>query len=129
MTILLIFLIKSFSVEGNIMTPSPDLQLPVSRSKDHPGVIPTIEITQSSIIAEGKTITTIQSFLESKDMKIPQLFTYLHDKKNRDDNTDSENELMIQSDKEIEFNILKRVMYTCGKAGYSDFTILVIQEG
>ena len=129
MTILLIFLIKSFSVEGNIMTPSPDLQLPVSNSKVHPKVISTIEITQNSVIVEGKIITTVQSISDSKDMEIPQLYTYLHDRKVRYKNTDSEKELMIQSDKEIEFNIIKRVMYTSSKAGYSDFTILVIQEG
>ena len=129
MTILLIFLIKSFSVEGNIMTPSPDLQLPVSNSRDHPKVISTIEITQNSVIVEGKIITTVQSISDSKDMEIPQLYTYLHDRKGRYKSTDSEKELMIQSDKEIEFNIIKRVMYTSSKAGYSDFTILVIQEG
>jgi len=129
MTILLIFLIKSFSVEGNILTPSPDLQLPVSNSKDHPRVISTIEITQNSIVAEGTTITTIQSFSESNDMNIPELYTYLSNKRVRENITDTGKELMIQSDKEIEFNIIKRVMFTCSKAGYSDFTILVIQEG
>ncbi len=36
--------------------------------------------------------------------------------------------LMIQADQETEFNIIKRVMYTCSKAGVADFTVLVYRE-
>ncbi len=129
MTILLIFLIKSFSVEGNIITPSPDLELPVSTSKAHPKPITTIEITKNSIVSGGKTITTFEEFSKNEDMKIAGLFSYLKDKNPEGVAKDKGKELMIQSDKEIEFNIIKRVMYTCSKAGYSDFTVLVIQEG
>ena len=36
--------------------------------------------------------------------------------------------IIIQCDKELEFNIVKRVMYTCSKAGFTDFSVLVIED-
>jgi biopolymer transport protein ExbD len=42
--------------------------------------------------------------------------------------SDVKNEVMIQADKNIEFEIVKKVMYTCSKAGATDFTILVVNE-
>jgi biopolymer transport protein ExbD len=40
----------------------------------------------------------------------------------------SAHKVMIKADREIEFSILKRVMYSCNKAGFIDFTILAIQK-
>lgn len=46
MTILLVFLIKSFSSEGSLVTPAADLVLPVSTSEETPRVRSSIEITK-----------------------------------------------------------------------------------
>jgi biopolymer transport protein ExbD len=37
-------------------------------------------------------------------------------------------EVLIQADRDLEYAHLKRVMYSCSKAGFSDFTILAIQK-
>jgi biopolymer transport protein ExbD len=36
--------------------------------------------------------------------------------------------LLIQADKEVPFAIVKKVMYSCSKAGFDDFKVLVIQD-
>lgn len=128
MTILLVFLIKSFSVEGNLVTPSDNLALPISTSKIKPDPVTTIEISRNSIIAEGTILAEHSSFVSADSMVIPELLTWFS-KRNDKPAPKHDREIMIQSDREIEFNIVKRVMYTCSKAGYSDFSVLVIEEG
>ena len=59
MTILLVFLIKSFSVEGNLITPSADLVLPVSESKQVPTPVTTIELTKDAIL-KAKDLKTVE---------------------------------------------------------------------
>ncbi len=121
MTILLVFLIKSFSVEGDIITQSPQVQLPVSVSKQKPEIVQSVEITKTNITSGGTVITDIKSFCNNKELMIEPLYKKLK-------NNLKNNKIMIQSDKDIEFNIVKRVMFTCSKAGFTDFTVLVIEK-
>lgn len=129
MTILLVFLIKSFSVEGSLVTPSQDLVLPVSQSKEIAGPAATIEVTKGSVMSDGNVIASISSFAGSDSLVIPNLLVWMRVQKARSPEGSSSREVLIQSDKDTEFNIVKRVMYTCSKAGFSDFSILVVQEG
>lgn len=127
MTILLVFLIKSFSVEGNLVTSAPDLELPISSSREAPTPLPSVEITQSAIMSGGEVILPIKEFETSDSLLIPPLYQWAETRFSQSDTAETIN-LMIQADQETEFNIIKRVMYTCSKAGVSDFTILVYQE-
>ncbi len=76
MTILLVFLIKSFSVEGNLVTPAPDLELPVSSSVETPKPLPSIEITRSAVMSEGEVIAPISEFAVSDSLLVPPLYEW-----------------------------------------------------
>lgn len=128
MTILLVFLIKSFSVEGNLITPSPDLQLPVSTSKTPPKPTCTIEITRSALLAEGTIIASLAPIAAQDSLRIPPLYEWMLLQKAKCTDTAAVHEVLIQSDRDIEFSILKKVMYTCSKAGFADFSVLVLEE-
>jgi biopolymer transport protein ExbD len=124
MTILLVFLIKSISVEESVVTESTDLKLPSSNSKTAARTINNLKITKDKIISDDKVIAEISSIEASDSMTIPQLFFLLKNEKK----FEKKNEMMIQSDKETPFNVIKKVMYTCSLAGTTDFTILVLRE-
>ena len=127
MTILLVFLIKSFSVTGNLVTPSKDLVLPKSMSKKSAKNIPSIEISSKDIMQGGIFITKIENFKKNEDLLIPELYNSLTNfKLSLIDTTDKK--IMIQCDKNVKFNILKRVMFTSSKVGFSDYSVLVIGE-
>lgn len=128
MTILLVFLLKSFSAEGNLITPSSDLQLPFSTARNTPEPATTVKITTTEILFNDTIITSNDQVDKSDDLLIKPLYERLLEEPKIKDSTDTPRPMMIQSDKEIEFNIIKRVMYTCSKAGYSNFTVLVMQE-
>lgn len=124
MTILLVFLMKSFSVEGNLITPSDDLQLPLSTSREAPVPVPTLEISATSIISDGEVILPIPAISEDDSLELQPLTKWLIPRK-----SNAMKEIMLQADQHIPFTIIKRVMFTCSKAGFDDFTILVQQEG
>lgn len=128
MTILLVFLIKSFSVQGNLVTPSPDLTLPISTSQKPPEPMCAIEVTQSAVVSDGNLIAPIASFENSDSLLVPSLLEWMSIEKAKCDDTTKVQEVLIQSDREIPFNIIKRVMYTCSRAGFADFSVLVLQE-
>lgn len=124
MTILLVFLIKSFSAEGNLITPSGDLKLPDSQSQECVRLINSIKITRGNLCTDEKVITEIETIEHSDSMMIPELYSVL----STDKKYSGKNELMIESDRDTPFEIIKKVMYTCSQAGKTDFTILVLRE-
>jgi biopolymer transport protein ExbD len=131
MTILLVFLLKSFSVEGNLVTPSPDLALPLSSSRQPASPLPSVEITRQALLVNGNHIATLESFATADSLLIPPLYKWMtaEQAKRPADKERPEEAVLIESDRETQFHIVKRVMYTCSKAGYQSFSVLVIQEG
>jgi biopolymer transport protein ExbD len=128
MTILLVFLIKSFSVEGTLVTPSPDLQLPVSTSKKPPRPTCALEITRDAVMAEGNVLAKIDAFAASDTLVIPLLFDWMQVQQQKCRDTSKFREVLIQADRATEFNVIKRVMFTCSKAGFTDYSVLVLGE-
>lgn len=128
MTILLVFLIKNFSVEGDLITPSQDLILPVSSSEKAVQIRSSIEITRNVIISEGHKIITIEELTGSDSMLIAPLFDWMKAVRSRNQNSKTASSLLIQCDREVEFAVIKKVMFSCSKAGFTDFSVLVIQE-
>jgi len=128
MTILLVFLLKSFSVEGNLITPSSDLTLAQSDSKTLPKPALNIEVTQKSINMDGKKIIQISELLKQDSLVIPELFDQLAALAMLFGKKGVQHNVMIQCDKEIDFKILKKVMFTCSKATFSKFSLLVNEK-
>ena len=128
MTFLLVFLIKSFSVQGDVITPSDNLQLPLSNTSKPPKPAASIEITKTNIMAEGKVLSPLTAVDRVDPLLIPGIFQWMSLLRSRFPQTSSAREILIQADREIEYAFLKRVMYSCSKAGFSDFTILAIQK-
>jgi biopolymer transport protein ExbD len=128
MTFLLVFLIKSFSVQGDVVTPSADLELPVSRSATTPKSITSIEVTKTSVVAEGRAISTLSAADRNDPLLMPDVYKWMKLLGAQASDAAAARKVMIKADREIEFSVLKRVMYSCSKAGFSDFTILAIQK-
>ena len=101
-----------------------DLELPASSAEATPETVTTLEITSTAVLSNGEPIVAISSFINGDSLTIPQITDWLE----RHTSIRS-GEIMLQADRRTPFSIMKRVMYTCSRAGYDDFTILVRQEG
>ena len=128
LTLLLVFLIQSFSAEGNLVTPSDDLELPQSFSKEQPKPALMVEITKSEVISEGLHVAYHASLEKNPSMMIDSLYQWMMLKKKAVADTAKDIEVIIQCDRQVPFSVVKKVMFTCSKSGFNDFSVLAIQK-
>jgi biopolymer transport protein ExbD len=136
MTILLIYLLKSFSSEGEIVTVQKDLQLPESSAQKRPELNVNIIVNNQFIMVENRKIADVQQVLSSEELVIPELNEWLRTRREATElisqysnTTTFKGDVTIQGDKRIRFRLLKKIMYTCGQQGYNNFSLAVRKRG
>ncbi len=134
-TILLVFLLQSFSAEGEIVSVSKDLQLPKSTAKAPPKSTPIIVVTNEWIILDGNPVVQVSEILGRDKIIIDRLRNHLQNIRafsenlgELDVNKGFKGNITIQGDKEIPFELLKKIMYTCGQVGFNNMLLAVHQE-
>jgi len=128
LTLLLVFLIQSFSAEGTLITASDDLKLPTSTSREQPKPSLTLEITQKAVISEGKVIEPLTPTSDNSPLLMDNLYRFILTKKKTVVDTAKGLDIIIQCDEEMPFHAVKRVMFSCSKAGCDNFSVLAIQK-
>ncbi|MBD3288752.1 biopolymer transporter ExbD [candidate division KSB1 bacterium] len=131
-TILLVFLLKSFSAEGQIMMVTKDLKLPESTAQKSPQPASVVAITHEYILLDGKQVVPLTDVINSEELLINGLANEL---KNLRAVSESVGEISadmgftgtitIQGDREIPYQLLKKVMFTCGRIGYNNIMLAV----
>lgn len=131
-TILLVFLLKSYSAEGQNMSVAPDLRLPESSAQKAPQSASTIAITNDFILLDGKRIVTISQVMNNNKLLIPELMNELKrlrvlSEKVGEINTNMgfTGKISIQGDRDLPYLIIKKIMFTCGQVGYNDMMLAV----
>lgn len=135
-TILLVFLLKSYSADGQIMTVAPDLRLPESTSDKQPSVMSVVAVTKEWLLVDGRPIERLETILLSEKMLIQSLFEELQRLRSISEGIGVLSSRMqgfrgniaIQGDKDITFDLLKRIMLTCGKVGYNNMHLAVLEK-
>ncbi len=132
MTILLIYLLKSFSAEGQIITVHETLQLPESTAEKFPELMVTLVVNNQYIMVENVVLASVDEVIGSEELIIPQLYEWLGRRRQAterlsylSDETDFKGEITIQGDRRIRFELLKKIMYTCGQQQYNQFSLAV----
>lgn len=134
MTILVVFLLVSFSVEGEIFTPARDVRLPVSDSRARAVPELSVEVSAAGIRVDGTPVVSLTEAMAGDDLMIAPLEKALASRLRAETAEGAEGQpsslppLVIQCDREVEFRVLKRVVHTCSQAGGSDFALLVRVE-
>lgn len=135
LTVLLLFLLKSFVVDPGIVPP-PDVTLPTSSSDETPEVELVVAISRDAILVGDRPVITVANALAGDDLLIEELEAELGAELGRMDDLDArrgddvrEGEVTIQGDRDLEFQLLQRVMYTCSMAGFSRMSLAVVREG
>ena len=133
-TILLVFLLKSFSVEGEIMSVAKDLRLPESTAQTPPKAAPILVVTNEWIILDGTPVEKVETVMTQRDNIINSLKTQLQQIRAFSEslaqlnaNMRFKGNIAIQGDKEIPFGLLKKSMFTCGQVGFNDMLLVVNQ--
>lgn len=134
LTVLLLFLLKSFVVEGEVVTPPPDVTLPTSSAEELPQSSLVIAISNEVVLLGEEPITTVGEILAQDDLLIPALderldeaYRQMAELAERRGKDAPEGKVTIQGDREMEWQLLQRVMYTCNYSGFNDLSLAVIQ--
>jgi biopolymer transport protein ExbD len=133
LTVLLLFLLKSFVVEGAV-TPVPGVDLPESTSDTTPQAAIVIAIFDNNVMVEGEVVASISDAESTDDLFIDTLADRLDEAREtaieiahrRGSEDEFVGKVSIQGDRDINFAILQRVMYTCSVSGYEDISLAVI---
>ncbi len=131
-TILVVFLIKSYSAEGQIVTVSDALTLPESRSQQKIELNLEIVVTNDAIVVDGEPIVSVDDEVLSQGNPIPILVERLSDhleytRLMRGTTDGEEMSVNIQGDVSIPAILLQRVMSSCAQAGYDTQNLTVIK--
>ena len=137
MTMLVIFLLQQFSSTGEVLYMQKDIKLPDARHGQMIEIAPVVAVSAQQIVVTGVKVADIPDLdRDSGYLNIPALEERLRDEKKRwefihksDPNSKWDGVVNIQADKAVPFRIVKRVMYSCGVAGYFNVNFATLDAG
>jgi biopolymer transport protein ExbD len=138
--ILLVFLLKSYSTSPVAITPDDNLRLPASTStKDAVDAVKLV-VSKAGIFVDDKKVADLtDGKINVKDVDasdtnfIRALYTELDVQAQKSKSIAKVNEtvefdgkVVMQADRDLPYELLRKVMYTSMMAGYSDVKIAVL---
>jgi len=133
MTIILLFLLKSYSTSGALATQSESLKLPVSMRTTKPKKELNVAVAKDVILVNEQPVMSTGD-VPPNEIIIPQLELKLREYAQRERELEIEvgkeftHEVIIQGDESITYELLFRVMYTCGQSEFNKMRLLTVSS-
>ncbi|MCX7727245.1 MAG: biopolymer transporter ExbD [Chitinispirillaceae bacterium] len=139
-TIILVFLLKSFSAEGSLLTNADNLVLPNSDSKKKPTEVNLqLAVTNDMVLVDNVPIVPTDDVRkippDNPDPSVGKLEEKLRACMAQEEEmvrlgalNAIQGKIVIQVDKNIEFDVLFKIMNTCGKVGYNTMNFAVMER-
>ena len=141
MTIILVFLLKSFSSSTSTITFDQNLQVPKSFTELKPKLAVTVTVTKKVILVEGDAVAPINAGRVDPAVKrdgengyyITPLVEILEKHARREKKVAEmtgqkfEGQLMLVADQTTPYRLLTEVIYSCGQAEYANYRLLVLK--
>jgi biopolymer transport protein ExbD len=143
MTIILVFLLKSFTSSSALIQLDQNLQVPASNTQLKPKEAVPVTITRKVVLVEGTPVVPVNNGRVDPAHK-PQgdngyLIAPIKDRLDvvakREQRVAErmghkfEGELMVVADRSTPYRLLTEVLYSCGQAGYANYRLLVLKPG
>ena len=141
MTIILVFLLKSFASSTSNLTFDANLQPPKSSTQLKTKLAVSVVVTKKVILVEGDAIAPINQGKVDPTVKrdgengyyITPLVEILEKHAKREKKVADltgqkfEAQLMIVADQTTPYRLLTEIIYSCGQAGYANYRLLVLK--
>jgi biopolymer transport protein ExbD len=122
-TILIFFLLSSATGVETLVSPNA-VKLPLSMADQTPKETVVLVVSAEEILVDGRRTALVKDALALSDDLIPALKEELDllaaRKTVRAENAAEAQSITIMADKEIPYRLLRKVMATCARAGFSD---------
>ena len=136
--IIVLFLIANFSATGEVLMMTKDIQLPEAVNVKEVEMHPVVMVSNDQVSISGTIVGRVEDLVKDEYLNIPALEEKLRDMKKQfeDLHTMAEGnsnafkgDVNIQAHKDVEFSIIKRVMFSCASAGYNNINFATLQKG
>jgi biopolymer transport protein ExbD len=136
-TLLLVFLLQNFATSTVEIEPVKSLSLPSSASAKNPVDVLQVSISLHEIKVADKVVATVQERMIATADVDPQdsnfiqpLFKELQerarDPKAQKDETQENGQILLQADKSLPYQTLRKVMYTASMAGFPHVKLMTV---
>lgn len=127
---LVVFLLMSFSASGELVAQKPSITMPKADNTIALEIAPIIAIddrvvtldgtrmADTSTLAQSATIDRIEQLVQNMET-LKRNWAILHPNEPFDGN------VIVQADKEIDYRVIKKVMFSAAQAGYANISFAV----
>lgn len=136
-TIVLVFLIMNFGAEGNLVTSAPNLILPNSKAAKSPQELSmNIAVDEEWLMVDDQHIMKTTDASKQDSLILAPVLTILTEKRDEEIKAEmarlvdpSRGKIIVQFDRDMEYDIVTKVVATCGFAGYTNIKFAVLRTG
>ncbi len=136
LTILVVFLLQTFSASGELLSVQRNIVLPEAHNFKDLEQAPIIAVAADAVTLNGEMEADANDLNQqnTSDWKITKLHDDLVTLKNNykllhPSDTTGYNTVIVQADRNIDFKVLKKVMFSCSLAGYSNVNFAIQVKG
>lgn len=132
LTILVVFLLQTFSASGELMAVQRDIRLPQAQHHREMERAPIIAVSREVVTLNGEPKASTEELRgdRSADLRITGLHDDLVTLRNNYRLLHPEEpwrgDVIVQADQSLDFRALKRVLHTCTSAGYANVNLAVV---
>jgi biopolymer transport protein ExbD len=136
--IIVLFLIANFSATGEVLMMTKDVELPEAVNVKEIELHPVVLVSNDQVSISGTIVGRVEDLVKDEYLNIPALEEKLRDMKKQfedlhamaqGDTNAFKGDVNIQAHREVEFRIIKRVMFSCATAGYNNINFAVLTKG
>ncbi|HXY05766.1 MAG TPA: biopolymer transporter ExbD [Burkholderiaceae bacterium] len=126
---ILIFFLLSNTAEVQVLPSSKAVKLPESVADKSPKETVTVVVNAEEILVQGRKVASVAEAMATEEDMIPPLKAELDIQAShemiRRENAPQNKPITIMGDKSIPYRLLRKVMYTCARANFSEVSFAV----
>lgn len=135
-TIILVFLLKQMDAEGQLITQAENLKLPGSTSQKTPeGVSLQVIVDRNYVLVDNQQVVETEIVHKQDSLFVGGMIPIMEDMREKEKNAalargeepEESGQVIVQLDKNLEYDIMYKVMATCGYTGFNKISFAVIQ--
>jgi biopolymer transport protein ExbD len=130
--VLVIFLLMSFSASGELIAQQPTITMPAAKNTEQIEISPIVAVDERVITLDGTRVADTQTQGQSAQVdRIEPLIQGLEAEKHKWETIHPSEpfaaQIIVQADRNIDFRVVKKVMFSAAAAGYGNVSFAVNQ--
>lgn len=132
MTILVVFLLIH-TADADLLPNTKNISIPQSVSQTRPRASVVVMITKDDVLVDGRSVASVEEVRAESGSVVPSLKQALTSQADRvlaaaAQDSIAEREVTIMGDRDLPYDILKKVMATCTQANYGKVSLAVLER-